>query len=262
MYRRYKLNLSSAELKSLQSYPDYEPIHCEVSDSQMEKSLQSNDANWILDNWFKNYKADVFLSHSSVDGNLARKVARILTDCGLKVFVDSDLWGRIDNMQRIVDNKYAVLRRKENGSVDTYDYDKRNVTTGHTHVLLTYALTRMIDMTECFIFLSTPNSIIECNEDTLDTYSPWLFHELEMSRVITPRNPTRRILESYVEDPLEKEAYESLSLKLKYRVDAENLTDIAFTDLEKVALRSKRQRQIDNRYYPQAFLDSLYELYR
>lgn len=248
MYRRYQLTLSNADMVTLQTYPDYKPIPREVSDSQMELSLQTRNANWILDNWFKNYSADVFLSHSSVDDKLARKVARILTDCGLRVFVDSDLWGRIDKMQRNVDNKHAVLRWKENGSAEIYDYDKRNVTTGHTHVLLTYALTRMIDMTECFLFLSTPNSVIECREDSLDTYSPWLFHELEMSRVISRQEPARL---------LSKIACESFSLKFKYSASAEDLTDISLSDLNNVASVYHKQRQLHG-LAPQAFLDYLY----
>lgn len=261
MYRRYKLTLSNVDMETLQSYPDYEPISCEVSDSQMELSLQSSNANWILDNWFKNYSADVFLSHSSVDDKIARKVARILTDCGLRVFVDSDLWGRIDKMQRKVDNKHAVLRWKENGSVGTYDYDKRNVTTGHTHVLLTYALTRMIDMTECFLFLSTPNSVVECREDSLDTYSPWLFHELEMSRVIACRVPARLqgLNESVVFDYMDKVASENFSLK--FRADTGSLTDISLAGLVS-ATAGYKDSLGGRKHTSQTFLDHLYTSFK
>ena len=257
MYRSYKLNITKQDIEALDPVAPYSSMRREISDQQMVQSLLSKDANWIMDNWFKDYKADIFISHSSADDALAHKAASLFAEFGLKVFIDSDLWGRIDNMQRSVDNKYAVLRRTESGTIETYDYDKRNITTGHTHVLLTYALTRMIDMTECFLFLSTPNSVVECREDSLDTYSPWLFHELEMSRVIACRVPARcqGLNESVVFDSMGKEASENFSLK--FRADTGSLTDISLANLVS-AISGYKESQHGRKYTPQGFLDHLY----
>lgn len=42
----------------------------------------------------------------------------------------------------------------------TYDYNLRNYTTSHVHMMLATALTEMIDNTECIMFYNTPNSVL------------------------------------------------------------------------------------------------------
>ena len=256
MFQGFKLSVSDDELSLLSQQNTYQPIVRSISDAEMLQSVESQNANWILDNWFKEYKADVFLSHSSVDGNLARKVAGQLSALGLNVFIDSDLWGRVECLQRRIDDRYAVLKQT-NGVVETYDYKKRNVTTGHTHVLLTYALTRMINATECFIFLSTPRSVISCTEATLDTYSPWLFHELEMANVIEQQKLTRRrfLVEGIAEDASVKVAQENFSLK--FCADTRRLKAISLKDL--IDVRNRYLNDFASRgCEPQACLDLLY----
>lgn len=256
MFRSFKLSIGDAELSSLLDLDEHQPITRTISDAEMLQSVESNNANWILDNWFKEYKADVFLSHSSVDGDLARKVAGLLSSLGLKVFVDSELWGRVECLQRKIDDKYAVLRQT-NGVVETYDYAKRNVTTGHTHVLLTYALTRMINATECFMFLSTPRSVISCSEATLETYSPWLFHELEVANVIEQQKLMRRrlVVEGVAEDASVKAAQENFSMK--FCADVRRLREIGLKDLFSTR-NFYRSVCTERRLPPQAFLDCLY----
>ena len=258
MFRSFKLSVSDVELDSLSDLNEHRPMPRTISEEEMLQSVESRNANWILDNWFKEYGADVFLSHSSVDGDRARKVAGVLSALGLNVFIDSELWGRVECLQRKIDDKYAVLK-ETNGVVEVYNYNKRNITTGHTHVLLTYALTRMINATECFIFLSTPQSVVSCTEATLDTYSPWLFHELEMVNVIEPQEPKRRrfLVESIAEDASVKAAQENFSLK--FCADTRRLKVIGLKDLLAVRARYLNGHSSSG-WGPQACLDMLYNI--
>ena len=62
--------------------------------------------------------------------------------------------GYCDDLLRQIDNEHC---KKEDGK--TYDYNLRNYTTSHVHMMLSTALTEMIDKTECIMFYNTPNSV-------------------------------------------------------------------------------------------------------
>ena len=65
----------------------------------------------------------------------------------------------------------------------SYSYEKRNYSTSHVHMMLSVALTKMIDNTECLFFLNTPKSI---TPDTIinQTESPWIYSEITTSQLI------------------------------------------------------------------------------
>lgn len=50
-------------------------------------------ASEIEEDWFPSFKADVFLSHSHKDEKDVIAFAGLLSDIGLKVFIDSCVWG-------------------------------------------------------------------------------------------------------------------------------------------------------------------------
>lgn len=151
------------------------------------------DAEKIQSDWFPDIKADVFLSHSHADKNLAIAFSGWLKEkFGLCSFVDSCLWGYCDELLKIIDNKFC---KNDNG---IYDYKSRNVSTGIVHMILMNAITKMIDKTECLMFLNTPNSIVLENDISQKTYSPWIFSELETSRFIRKIIPNR--LEKRIKD--------------------------------------------------------------
>ena len=52
------------------------------------------------------------------------------------------------------------------------------------HALLSTALTNMIHKTDYFIFIDTSNNIQNLKENNNKTSSPWIYHELEISRII------------------------------------------------------------------------------
>lgn len=254
MYKGFNLKLSTAEVMSLRQADigDYVPIRPTISDSDMEKALQSESANWIMDHWFKNYGANVFLSHAHNDKDLARKIATYFTSVGLSVFIDSDVWGYVEDLQRKIDDKKAVFKRRDDGTVETYDYKSRNITTSHVHVLLAHALMRMIDQTECFIFLSTETSTLSCGENRVDTYSPWIFHELESANVVQIRTPPRLGKSAQFVATMD-EARESLQLIFQSKTD--RLRNI---NLKYIESRLSRYCQSSGNN-PYGFLDMMYD---
>ena len=104
----------------------------------------------LKEHWFSISKKDVFISHSHCDINKVKAFAGWLYDCfELEAFIDSCSWGYCDDLLKKIDKKYCYKPK-----TDTYDYQLRNYTTSHVHMMLSTALTEMMDNTECVIFLT------------------------------------------------------------------------------------------------------------
>lgn len=147
------------------------------------------DAKKLQEHWFESVKADIFISHSHADEALAIAIAGALEDkLGVKCFVDSCVWGNSEVLLREIDNKYC---RHSNGS--SYDYDQRNRSTSHVHMMLQGALAKMIDRTECVIFLNTPKSMVTKEELENDTRtgSPWIYTEVLTTKLIAQQELDR-----------------------------------------------------------------------
>lgn len=145
------------------------------------------DAAKIQSDWFPNIKAEVFVSHSHSDEKLAIAFAGWLNyNFGLKSFVDSCLWGYCDELLEKIDRIFCSKDGRP-----PYDYKSRNASTSIVHMILMNALTKMMDKTECLIFLNTPNSIVLRDDISQKTYSPWIFSEIETSRYIRKIVPDR-----------------------------------------------------------------------
>lgn len=181
-------------------------------------STEKLSAESIWDEWFPEVNADVFISHSSKDADMAQRFAILLKAIfHLDSFIDSEIWGHSDDLLKKIDDEYCP---HSNGT--SYSYELRNGSTAHVHMMLSYALTRMIDKTECFIFLETDNSVT-VNDSISGTYSPWIFHEL--ATVDTIESKRKRLLV--------KEASESLqnfcdanALKVEYPILGKRLTEV------------------------------------
>lgn len=189
-----------------------------ISTASLAKS--SLDADSIWDECFPEIKADVFISHSSKDAQLAKQFSGWLkTNLDLTAFIDSEIWGHSDDLLKDLDNQYCL-----NSGGETYSYKKRNGSTAHVHMMLSYALTRMIDRTECFFFLETSNSVTA--EDAVKgTYSPWIFHELATVDTIDLKSPKRSMTEKarYITENLSASMEE---LKVKYPVLGRRLIEL------------------------------------
>lgn len=124
---------------------------------------------------------DVFISHSHADITEARYLATYLEkEKGLRCFIDSIVW---DNVLDLVDNVVEQFGYRN-------EHEYYNIVK-HVNMMLSMAITQMIDSTECCIFLETENSIFTKGEVKTGTYSPWLYQEIGLMNVLRQQELTR-----------------------------------------------------------------------
>jgi len=182
------------------------------------------DGSRLQERWFPQVDADVFLSHSHQDKDIATSLAGWLSKTfNLKPFIDSCIWGYSDDLLKRINDKYCW-----NSDKTAYDYEKIKNSASHIHMMLVTALGMMIDSTECLIFLNTPNSIT--SKDVVSrTQSPWLYMELAMSQIV--RRKTSRCHRQIIECAgLAKKLEE---VKFEYDVNLMPLTKITESTLAK-----------------------------
>jgi hypothetical protein len=118
-------------------------------------------------------------------------------------------------------------------------------------MMLATALTKMMDETECVIFMNTPRSISSGDyvKGTPTTGSPWIYYELAMSRLIRTRPPERNLPMLKVESASLRKA-----LRIVYEVDLKHLTPLSAPDLNAWSKASKTSKKGASR------LDQLYSI--
>lgn len=160
----------------------------EETDSILMKSIEKD--------FFPNIRSHIFLSHSSKDEDISLALAGYLwQECGIEVFIDSMLWEYCDDLLKTLDDHFSRSGKS------TYYYENRNITTAQVHVLLNMALARMINSTECFIFLDSYNSLRHVNKQisSQETESPWIYSELLLSEIIQKRLPQEHRIHNFQE---------------------------------------------------------------
>ena len=210
-------------------------------------------------NWFPQIKADIFISHSHKDINLAIALAGWLQETfGLTVFIDSCVWGYANKLLKMIDNEYCYQKE-----TNTYNYQKRNYSTSHIHMMLSVALTQMIDNTECLFFLNTPNSITP-NTIINQTESPWIYSEIAMSRLI--RKKELKEYRDMVVTESQNAFADGGTINVRYDLPTEHLTEVDADILEtwKNFGSSLSSPNYEYLQYPKKLrvhaLDKLYEL--
>jgi len=187
----------------------------------------SLDGSALQDDWFPDVKADIFLSHSHGDQKLTMAFAAMLKEeFGLKAFIDSCVWGYANDLLKKIDDVYC---RNKKG--DMYDYDQRNFSTSHVHMMLSSALTKMMDKTECLIFVNTPKSLTTRDAVEDKTKSPWIYSEIATSLVLRKRKPDRHDL--LIKHAKFEAAEKKSQLDVSYNVDLSHLTPLSTSDLSK-----------------------------
>lgn len=183
----------------------------------------SLDGDKISKTWFPEVNADIFISHSHTDESLAIKFAGWLYEnFGLISFIDSCVWGYSDDLLLDIDRRYCY-----DNFTNTYRYKDRNFSTSHVHMMLSTSLMSMIDKCECIIFLNTDNSIQTADEVIADTtHSPWIFSELETTKLIR-----KRPISDYREESIEKRALQESfqyynQLRIGYRGSRKHLISL------------------------------------
>ncbi|WP_299124523.1 hypothetical protein [uncultured Tenacibaculum sp.] len=209
---------------------------------------QSLSGTKILENWFPKIDAHIFLSHSHIDKKKAIILAGILFNkFGIKTFIDSCIWGYSANLLRNIDDNYCL-----NTEDESYNYTKRNYSNSHVNLMLSTALNRMIDNSECIFFLNTPNSI-SSNEVISRTKSPWIFSEIATTQIIRKKTPERlkpktRMFSKGIQT---NESATNL-LTVEYDLELSHLANFNLNDLKKwKKLTSKK---------PHDALDNLYKM--
>ena len=250
----------NAKIKDQGIIKTYSHNHIKKWFDNQKRDIQDTLASYISDegvidesrleeDWFPNIDADVFISHSHKDQDLAIHLAGWLySNFDITSFIDSCVWGYADDLLRKIDNEYCVNKRKSDGSIDSYSYEKRNQSTAHVHMILTTALHKMIDNAECLIFLNTPNAL-PINEVISSTLSPWIYSELAFSQSVRKKS-----LSEYRQF-LQHDGLTDLSaLKVKYDITFDHLVDLNDQDLLYLMEHGKRTIKISSES-----LDCLYE---
>lgn len=244
MYSRFNLEISdffyNNEInKHLESGKKIYEHHGVLAKKSLKEFLYENghvDGSSLKENWFRMEDVDIFISHSHQDITKVKAFAGWLYDeFNLTAFIDSCAWGYCDDLLREIDDKYC---KKKDG--ETYNYNLRNYTTSHVHMMLSIALSEMIDNTECIMFYNTPNSvsleedlsIIKASKKRV-TLSPWIYHELAMTSLIRSKSPDRTIqlLEGVL---VHKSFSEKKDINIGYDIDKylENMVDVTSTELK------------------------------
>lgn len=212
----------------------------------------------LQNDWFPEIKADIFLSHSHKDINLAIGFAGWLKEnFGLTTFIDYCVWGYSEELLKKIDKKYCY-----NENTKTYDYNTRNFSTSHIHMMLSTSLMKMMDKTECIIFLNTSNSTTSTtteslltNESTQKTYSPWIYSEI-IETYLIKRNP---LVPKSRENKFIKKEFSSIidkkNLNISYKIDTELTHLYTLTDEtldiwreQSILYRNKKTDALDDLY--------------
>ena len=197
----------------------------------MEKFIINDeiDGNKLQNEFFPKIEADIFISHSHADRDLANALAGWLNETfGLKVFIDSNVWGCSDELLEHINSRYSDKHIDVNSGYTTYDHEKCNQASKHVNMMLSVALQQMIDEAECVILLNNDRSInvFEKQEKQFNaTYSPWIYLEMVCTQIVRKkplllyRNYTSIIMES---DDLLHLDY-SMNLKVFYDISLDHL---------------------------------------
>lgn len=189
MYKGYQLNnlpsfTNTQVEKGKELYTEHKIKFKEAIEEHLNEKGQI-EVDSIESRWFPLIDADIFISHSSTDSKEVYGLAGWLYEnFKLKAFVDSAVWGNANELLKDIDDKYC--KREE---MEYYSYEARNHSTSHVHMILSMALTKMIDKTECILFYKTPNSI-KLDKQIEKTTSPWIYAELIATQVLRRHKKT------------------------------------------------------------------------
>lgn len=208
------------------------------------------DGSKIINKWFPAFKAHIFLSHSHRDEKSAIAFSGWLYEnFDLITFIDSCIWGYSNELIKMLDNEYSWLD-KENR---IYAYEKVMDSTSHVHMMLSTALSKMIDKTECLMFYNTPNSVKSFgNSDK--TESPWIYSEImfsQITRIAVPDRIKQLIKETKMFSAMEDVDHFEKGLSISYDLDSTHLTELSVSkliDWHKYHKLHKKEKALDKLY--------------
>lgn len=202
------------------------------------------DGGKMQSNWFPTVEADIFLSHSHKNEKEAITLSGYLHDkLGIKTFIDSCIWGYSNDLLKELDKTFC---KRVDGY---YDYNKRNFTTSNVHMMLSTALNKMMDKTECLLFLNTPESISFKEGVKSSTLSPWIYSEIETSKILG-----RKSLSKYRQTRRQTRTFSKggfmLNESIQFPLDLDHLTTLNTEDIRKwVSEYENEEFPLDLLYY-------------
>ncbi len=146
-----------------------------------------DDGSRLEENWFptKEMECNVFISHSHKDITLVKRFASWLNEkLGLACFIDSLYWENADDLLDFLCWQYYRFRNRH------YACELRDELASHVHAMLSMALMKMMDQTECVIFVESNNAVTN-NGMNKQTYSPWLYEETNFANMLRTNIPER-----------------------------------------------------------------------
>ncbi|MFM5185876.1 hypothetical protein ACEUAF_19450 [Aeromonas veronii] len=266
MLHGFELLISNDEKQVFLSRGEYKEFlalqKTKIKESLDELYLEdgSIDAEKMQNAWFPSMSdMHVFISHSHKDASLAETLACWLYEnYNIKSFLDSHVWGYSNTLLNKLDMKYAYSKHS-----NTYNYQVRNLTTSHVHMMLSSALSSMIDSCECLLFINTNNSIANSGltkEITDDrTPSPWIMFELMLSSTIRRHVSSNR--RSIALESLQKSAGDSALPTFLYTASKEHLKKVNAKQLSTWHYNNKITKSTIKQHEQIEFkaLDSLYD---
>ena len=237
----YPFSIKASVISRLQQEtPRISDVENSVSDKNKRKELLRSylsstsgviDGKTLKELWFPKGRYQVFLSHSRGDIVLARYFkAWLWRNCGLRCFIDADVWEDARELLREIDEVY-----KPEGS-SFFLYSRRNQTTAHVYSMRAMALFEAIDEIECPILIESSNSVTLKDGIEKGTLSPWIYEEVGYMGKLPHKVPTRLktqnvsvgaesiILEKAVRD----------SLQMTHPLDVSGFKTIDKGDLDKM----------------------------
>lgn len=232
MYKGYRLSCKFTE-EFYTSYESYFDTNLS-SNAQSEASVISSirkiingtdviNADKIAENVFPKIDCDIFISHAHVDARKAKAIAAYLhKQLGLTCFIDSFAWGNIKDIQSEIDEDCK-------SGPSTWNYNLRNRSTSHVHMMLAMSLLDMMDKCECLFLIDSPASISAKSVINDSTMSPWIFMEMFCSKLLRIKLPKRHevLFEAIANaDVLKKDSTDTLPRHIEHRIDLSHLTKI------------------------------------
>ncbi len=200
--------------------------------------IEEIDYDDFVSNWFPETDAHVFISHSRQDKQKAIALANFLYKrCGIKSFIDSEVWGHLDDALLELNKEFNPIKGMEN----TYQYEECNKLAGSLNLTLSSALTKMIDSADSLFFINTANTT-SLGEDGFKTSSPWIFTEILLSSILRKephaKRPEELILESAAYDKAIVSTEVMKSVRFKFPLGMRHMHKVNASMLEKLRERT------------------------
>ncbi|HAW1932987.1 TPA: hypothetical protein JLO06_004360 [Escherichia coli] len=204
----------------------------------------------FVNNWFPGVDAHVFISHSHQDKQKAVALANFLYKrLGIKSFIDSEVWGYLDEAMLKLNKRFNAV----DGEKNTYVYEECNKLAGSLNLILSSALTKMIDSADSLFFINTANSVYDGGK----TKSPWIFTEILLSSMLRKK--------PHVDRPdLKMESFEGIvgtevrksvgSVGFSFLLDMKHMHKVTSEMLEKI--RNDAESKIENGYLTPNFTNN------